>query len=464
MYDSVKVIQSSLDSTGLPAMQDSIKHLNSVIDSLRNTDLFPIMPAVYTSADGILSVFQRLGVAVFIGALIGLEREHSRPQNKKTFAGLRTFTLISILGFTSAFIASVTSIWIYFVLFLGFSGLITSAYILGSKEGRRGGTSEISTFLVFILGSLVFWKYLLISSSIAVIITLFLSLKIPLHKFVGEINEEDIFAALKLAIITLIILPLLPDKTYDPLNVLNPRQIWYMVIFISGIGFAGYVMIKLIGKDKGNAISGLLGGLVSSTAVTFSFARKSKLNPDLSSSLSLGILLASALSFFRMFVIILVVNTVILKVLWVPLVILAVASFLVSYFLAEKIKKAEEQQLNIKNPFEISSALLFGLVFAVIIFLAKGAQVYLGSSGLFLISGLGGVVSPDAIIISIAKISGTGISISTAAAAIIIASLANDVFKGCLVLFLGSKVLIKNVLIGLSIIIFVSLICLFFII
>ncbi|MDP4115417.1 MAG: DUF4010 domain-containing protein [Bacteroidota bacterium] len=464
MNDSVKVLQSVLDSAKLPAMEDSIKHLNTIVDSLKNSYLFPVLPSVYTSTDGIISFFQRLGVAIFIGALIGLEREHSRPLNKKTFAGLRTFTLMSIFGFTSAFLSSITSIWIYFAIFLGFSALVTSAHILSSKEGRMGGTSEISTFLVFILGSLVFWKYLMLSSAIAVIITLFLSLKIQLHKFAGEINEEDIFAALKLAIITLIVLPLLPDKAYGPLNILNPRQIWYMVIFISGIGFIGYVLIKLIGKTRGNAISGLLGGLVSSTAVTFSFARKSKLNSDLSSSLSLGILLASALSFFRMFVIILVVNSLILKVMWLPLSILAATGFIVSFFIAEKIKRTEQQQLNIKNPFEITSALLFGLIFAIIIFLVKGAQVYFGSSGVFLISGLGGIISPDAIIISLAKLSGMGITAATAAAAVIIASITNDIFKCCLVLFLGSKVLIKNVLLGLGIIIFVSLICLFFII
>jgi uncharacterized membrane protein (DUF4010 family) len=208
-------------------MQESIQFLPEYLSSAKNNfgheDLFILV--------------QKLAIAILIGVLIGLEREHSRSKDEKTFAGVRTFPLISVLGFVAALISSITSFWSYVSIFIGFASLITTAHIFSAKNGRLGGTSEVSSLVVFILGSLVYWNFVILAAIIAVIVATFLTLKIQLHKFVGKISEEDLYATIKLAIITVITLPLLPNKNVDPLNILNPRMIWLMVIFIGGISF-----------------------------------------------------------------------------------------------------------------------------------------------------------------------------------------------------------------------------------
>ncbi|MFN3695364.1 MAG: MgtC/SapB family protein, partial [Ignavibacterium sp.] len=230
-------------------------------------NLLPKPEPLLESGD-MFTILKGLAVVIFIGMLIGLEREYARNKDEKIFAGIRTFPLIGLYGFTSALISSITENWVYAIFFIGFAGLSIAAYYSSAKDGKVGGTSEVSAFIVFILGSLVYWGYILLPVVIAIIITMFLSLKIQLHSFVGKVSAADIYATLKLAIITLIVLPILPDKTYGPFDVLNPRLIWYMVIFVSGISFIGYIFIKLLGKDKGIIVTSLLGGMVSSTALT----------------------------------------------------------------------------------------------------------------------------------------------------------------------------------------------------
>ncbi len=422
----------------LPGFQDTIKflpdYLVSTNSNLESEDLFVLV--------------QKLAIAVLIGAFIGLEREHSRPHDEKTFAGIRTFPLISILGFTAALIASITTIWVYAAVFIGFSSLVTSAHIFSAKKGRLGGTSEISTLLVFVLGSLVYWNFMILAAVITVIIALFLTLKIQLHRFVGKINEEDLYATLKLALITVIVLPLLPDKTYGPLNVLNPRLIWYMVIFISGISFVGYILIKFYGKDKGIAITGLMGGLVSSTAVTFSLSKKSKANANLSGEFGTGIILASSVMFPRVFIIILVLNNSLVPEVWLPLMIFSIVGGIISYFISKKFKHEKHEAIDLKNPFELRSALLFGVVFGVIIFVSKAAEVYMGAGGIYVASGLGGLTNIDAIVLSLAKLSKNGINIKTAGAALILALIANTIFKAIITITLGSKELKRYTLPG----------------
>jgi uncharacterized membrane protein (DUF4010 family) len=399
---------------------------------------------------------QKLAVAILIGAFVGLEREHSRPEDEKIFAGIRTFPLISILGFMSALISTITTPWIYFAMFLGFSALVVASHIFSAKEGKKGGTSEISAMIVFLLGSLVLWNFILLAAVIGVVVTLFLTLKFQLHSFVGKINEEDLYAALKLAIITVIVLPLLPDKTYDPLNVLNPRLIWYMVIFISGISFVGYILVKIYGQNKGALITGLLGGMVSSTAVAFSFSKKSKDQDELSLNFAAGIIIASTVMFPRIFFIVLVFSRSILGVLWIPLLVSTIAGFAVSYFFSNKLTKKQNQQVEFKNPFELKSALLFGLIFGIIIFASKAAEVYMGTGGIYAASALAGITSVDAIVLTLSGLASSGLSEKVAASAVIIAAVVNTIVKGTIAMFLGSDSLKKYVVIGLGIITAVS--------
>lgn len=428
------------------------------MDTLNVFQHLKISPETLLESGDLFTILQGLGAVIFIGLLIGLEREHSRSKDQKIFAGIRTFPLIGILGFLTALTSSLTSEWVYVAVMFGFSGLLITAYLTAARDGRLGGTSEVSALLVFILGTMVYYGYILLPAIIAIVITMFLSLKIQLHTFVGKISGEDIFATLKLAIISIIILPLLPDRTFGPLDVLNPRLIWYMVIFISGISFVGYFFIKLLGKDRGIILTGLLGGLVSSTAVAFSLSKKSVLQPLLSYNYAIGIVLASTMMFIRVFIIVLVLNSALVSNLWIPLLIFTIAGYIISRIMYKKESKNDLTDIEISNPFELKSAFLFGLLFAAVIFGAKAAQVYLGDQGIYAASALAGLTSVDAIVLSISKLSKDNLVFLVAEKAIIIALISNTIVKILITVLWGSAELKKAVIKGLGFVLVIPVI------
>jgi uncharacterized membrane protein (DUF4010 family) len=346
-------------------MQDTLKLLP---EYLINSD------TALTSAD-LFILLQKLAVAILIGLLIGLEREHARSKDDKIFAGIRTTPLIAVLGFVAGLTASITSYWVYFVILAGFASLVTVSHVFSAKSGKPGGTSEVALLIVFLLGTLVYFNFIVLAAVIAVIVALFLTLKFQLHQFVGKVSEEDLYATLKLAIITVIVLPLLPDKTYGPFDVLNPRLIWYMVILVSGISFVGYVLIKVYGEGKGISITGLFGGMVSSTAVAYSLSRKSKDNESLSPNFAVGVLLASTIMYPRVFIVVLILNSAILPQLWIPLLLFTATGLVVSLVMSKKFTNQKHEQIELSNPFRLKSAILFGIVFGIVIFAAKAGQV-----------------------------------------------------------------------------------------
>ncbi|WP_337872309.1 MgtC/SapB family protein [Ignavibacterium sp.] len=420
-------------------------------------NLLPKPEPLLESGD-MITILQGLAVVVFIGMLIGLEREYARNKEEKIFAGIRTFPLIGLYGFTSALMSSITENWVYAIFFIGFAGLSIAAYHSSSKDGKVGGTSEVSAFIVFILGSLVYWGYILLPVVIAIIITMFLSLKIQLHSFVGKVSAADIYATLKLAIITLIILPILPDKTYGPFDVLNPRLIWYMVIFVSGISFVGYIFIKMLGKDKGIIVTSLLGGMVSSTALTFSLAKKSKIEEPLSFNYGLGVVTASSMMFLRVLLIISILNVSLVLPLFIPLVIFSLVGVAASIFFYKRNMNLNEAEIELKNPFELKSAFVFGIIFGLTIFLSKAAQVYFGDQGLFAASALAGFSSVDAITISISRLFNQSITLAVAMKAIVFATISNTVIKMFISSFWGSVILRQVVWKGLGIILIAQII------
>lgn len=446
--------------------QDTLKIGTSIITEKNDLktiieNIIPRPEPIINSSDLFL-LFQSIAVVVFIGLLIGLEREYSRKKEEKIFAGIRTFPLIGLFGFTSALISYITVQWLYAVFFLGFAILSTAAYYSAAVRGRRGGTSELAGFLVFILGSMVFLGYMLLPVIIAIIITSFLSLKIQLHSFVGKVSAEDIYATLKLAIITLIILPVLPNKTFGPFDVLNPVHIWYMVIFVSGLSFLGYVLIKLYGNKKGIFFTSILGGMVSSTAYTFSISKKSVNEINLSYNYAVSIISASSMMFIRALIIIAVLNTAFAKTLTLPFLIFASIGFIIYLIFYKKSTQIDDNEIILSNPFELKSAFIFGIIFGLTIFLTKFAQVYLGNQGVYLASSLAGLSSIDAIIISLSNFFNKTISPIEAKRAIIFATLTNTVIKIFIAFFWGNKLLKQVVAKGLGILLIIQLIYLIF--
>lgn len=386
----------------------------------------------------------RFGIALFIGVLIGLEREYARLKEEvKAFAGVRTFPLIALLGCCAALITELTSAGAFAVLALLLGLLIAIAYAVDAREGRVGLTSEVAAMVVFVCGALCYWDYLDLAAALAVVTFGFLTLKPQLHRLAARISNEDLYATLKFAIISLIILPVLPNQTYGPppFDAFNPYKTWLMVVFISGISFLGYVLIKVVGGKRGIGLTGLLGGLVSSTAVTLSFSERSQDHPNLSRPLALAIVLAWTVMFGRVIVEVAVLNQALLRVLWLPMVAAMAAGLLFCglYYFGQRTD--ETSDIELANPFELGPAIKFGILYAVILIVAKAAQFYFAEAGLYAAAAVAGLADVDAITLSMAELAGSqgGIAIPVAARAIVLAVISNTVVKGAIALSVGSK-------------------------
>jgi uncharacterized membrane protein (DUF4010 family) len=388
----------------------------------------------------------RFGIALFIGVLIGLEREYARLKEEvKAFAGVRTFPLISLLGCSAALISELTAAWSFAVVAFLVGLLIAIAYAFDAREGRVGLTSEVAAMVVFVCGALCYWDYLDLAAALAVVTFGFLTLKPQLHRFAERISSEDLYATLKFAIISLIILPVLPNETYGPppFDAFNPYKTWLMVVFISGISFLGYVLIKVIGGSRGIGLTGLLGGLVSSTAVTLSFSERSQDHPDLARPFALAITLAWTVMFGRVIVEVAVLNQALLSALWMPMAAAMAAglAFCVFYYLAQRTDEAADMKLS--NPFELGPAIKFGILYAVILIVAKAAQFYFQEAGLYAAAAVAGLADVDAITLSMAELAGAegGVATSIAARAVVLAAISNTIVKGGIALSVGSKTL-----------------------
>jgi len=407
--------------------------------------------------------FYRFGVALVLGILVGLEREYS-GESGHHFGGIRTFAFISLLGCASAMIATEYVIWFLPLAFIALAAMVLASYVIISEEGDIGLTTEITSLLVFICGALVYWGYLELGAALAVIVTLFLSLKVKLHALAARISQEDILAALKFAIITVIILPILPNRTYGPLDVLNPYNIWLMVVFISGVNFIGYVLVKVLGSQHGIGLTGLLGGLVSSTAVALSFSQRSQEEPILGRDFALAITVASTTMFPRVLFEVYILNQALAYSLLAPLLAAAGVGLAACLYLWFSSRSHERGEVSVSNPFELGPAIQFGLLFAIILFVSKAAQVYVGETGVYLSSVLAGLTDVDAIALSMARLAGADVSYIVAARAVTLAALSNTLVKGGIAVSLGSASLRRYILPIFGAVLVVGIIVAFFVV
>jgi uncharacterized membrane protein (DUF4010 family) len=314
-------------------------------------------------------------------------------------------------------------------------------------------TTEIAAVLTVLAGALAYWGFALLAVAMAVIMAVLLSIKVEMHEFVQRLSREDIFATLKLAVISAIILPLLPNQNFgpEPFDIFNPFQIWLLVVFISGINFIGYVLVKLIGTDKGIGLTGLVGGLASSTAVTLSFTQRSKVEPLLSKAFALAITAAWTVMFVRVIVEVLAVNAALMRLLWLPLLAAMGVGLVYCLFLyLRKPSSDEEREVEFSNPFQLAPAIIFGLVFTLVLGISRASEVYLGDAGLYITSFFSGLATVDAITLSLAQLSRDPMLLepSLASRAIVVAAVANTFAKGMIVIVAGSALLRRTILPG----------------
>lgn len=375
-------------------------------------------------------LFQRCGVALALGLLLGIEREKEKSQ---AFAGIRTFPLIALMGCIAAMISDLFSAWAFPAALVVFGAIVLTAHIT-TAQVRSGITTEVASFLAFLFGGLVWWQMAPLAAALAVVTVLLLASKDPLEGLSRRINSQDIAAALQFGVITLIVLPILPNRTFGPLDVLNPYTIWLMVVLIAGINFVGYVLVTVLGARQGLGLAGLLGGIGSSTAVTLGFTRRSRNIPNLGPELAIGIVMASAIMFARVLAEAFTVNPVVGRALLVPLCGAGVSGgvcCLGIWLQREKTlrQSSEREPVKVTNPFELWPAILFGLLFGAVLFISKAAQQYFGTSGVYLSSLVTGLSDVDPITLSLSNLASGTISTTVAARGITIAAMANTAVK-----------------------------------
>ncbi len=383
----------------------------------------------------------RFGAALGLGVLLGLERERSKTE--PSFAGVRTFGLIALAGGIAAFLdARLAQPWLAIGVFATVSGLVIVSYAVTAKRGDLGITTEISALLSFLLGYLCVRGHVTAAAGLAVASGGVLALKQWLHRLAGRIETADVEATLKFAIVSVIILPLVPNQDFGPapLDVINPYKIWLMVVLISGLNFASYLLVKMVGAEHGIGLTGLLGGLVSSTAVTLGFAQRSRQEPGQVPALALGILVAWTVMFVRVVVLVAAVHPGLALQTGVAMTTFGVPSLAICWLLWRRQHSAGTATVSAgENPFELGEAIRFGLLFGVITFAARAAQVYLGDAGLYLAGAIAGLTDVDAIALSMAQLAlAEPTSSEPAFRAIVIAVAANTLFKAGMVGFLGA--------------------------
>lgn len=413
--------------------------------------------------------FTAFAIALFIGALIGIERElrleereehdarraaasGTTPHPGRGIGGLRTFILFAESGAIAAWLAQELGT---IVVFVGVGALVAAivvgGYVAESRQkGQLGLTTEIAAIVTYLLGGTVVFGHPELAVALAIATSAVLAFKAPLHGLVERLGRDDLYAGLKLLIATFIVLPVLPNRAIDPWGALNPWQMWWLVILIAGLSLVGYAASRWLGAGHGVPLTGLIGGLASSTAVTLSLARRSteRAASHLADALAAGILLAWATMFARIAVLVAVVQAPLLRSLALPLGVglLVTGAFAVWHYRRGRVGNGGEE-VPLSNPFSLTAAIRFALLFAAVLLAVRLVETYLPERGLYAVATLAGATDVDAITLALAQPS-RGLAPGTAVTAIMIAAVANTVVKCGLTAVLGAPALARHVAIA----------------
>ncbi len=415
---------------------------------------------VNPATDPLAEVLLHLFVGFGLGALIGLEREQS--ESGGTFAGSRTFPLFALYGaLVAAFFPTTLSLALGVLvvpLTVAYAGKIW-------YEQDIGLTTLVAALLTVILGAIAMQSDT--GAVIAIIVggavTVLLSVKDPIHEFADQIDETERLASVKFILVVLVVLPALPDRSLDVLYGLNPRFIWLMVVLVTGLGFVAYLLGQFLGPEQSIALTGIIGGFVSSTATTVSMAEKTAQNETLYHVCAFAVVTASIVMFPRALIEVAVVNPNLLSSATIPLGVMTVVGIVaagVLYWRTTSDETVEPGEL--KNPFRLRPALVFGVVFAVVLLISEYAHEWLGTSGVYATAFLSGLADVDAMTITLSTLAAEGtISTRVATTGIVIAAIANTMVKAALAWLLGSYRLGRLVSLVLSVVVVSGLVLLF---
>ncbi len=385
-----------------------------------------------------------LAVALLLGAIIGLERgwgaRHQTPGAR--VAGIRTFALVGLLGGLAAVLAEAITPWAFPVLLFSVVAMSLVGYSERLEHIRDFSiTSMVGMVLTFCFGAVAVAVDPVIATAAAVITAIILDNKEGIHGWVFRLKAHELDAALKLLLISVVVLPLLPNEKMGPGGVLNPREIWWMVVLIASISFVGYFAIRVAGTGRGILFTGLFAGLSSSTALTLHFARQSAANPQLSPQFATGILIACGTMFPRILVYCFVINRELLPSLVWP--VLTMTALL--YGPALLIWRRNAHLLEVsqppmsQNPLDLTSALLFGVLLTAILLLGVFLEDWLGDTGIYVLAATSGIADVDAITLSLTRMSVNGLALDVAVVGIVLASATNNLVKSGMAWAIGNR-------------------------
>jgi uncharacterized membrane protein (DUF4010 family) len=406
-----------------------------------------------------LGVVRDFATALLIGALIGTEREkHLTDTGRGGIGGLRTFILIAEVGAIAGYLARVTSApWIALVALAAVTAAVVAGYLRESvvAPGSVGLTTEVTAIAACLLGSLTTMGFQNLAIGLGVVTAAVLAYKQPLHGLVAKLGWDDVFAGLRLLLATFIVLPLLPNEALDPWGALNPSKIWLLVLLIASLSLVGYVATRWLGTDRGAALTGLTGGLVSSTAVTLSFAKRSRdeSGAGVSHALASGILIAWMVMCARIVVFAAVLNRDMLWAVAVPFGAMGAAAGLMAWLYYRRSRGAATHPADgqtavvLKNPFSLTEASKFAAFFVAVMLIVKVVEDRFSGHGLYLLAAVAGATEVDAITLSMLEYGRTA-GIDVAALAIVVAALANTAVKCGMAVFLGGPALKRPVLVA----------------
>ena len=391
-----------------------------------------------------LEFLQVFSLSLGIGLLMGLERE----RNPAARAGLRTFGLVALLGTVAALLGEKTgSPWLLAVGLLLVGVMTIAAYVTHPDPQDPGTTTVVAVLLCFVYGAMVWYGFRTYAVMLAIVTTMLLYFKAELRLFSQKLTRKDLISILQFGVLSLVILPILPNADMGPYDALNPAQIWWMVVLISGVSLAGYAALRIVGQHHGAPILGILGGLASSTATTLVFSRHAASGAHLLRLATVVILLANLVVLVRLAIYGAVLQPGLLPILLPPLAVGLVlgAGFIVAVWRGLQ-PRDDLPELELSNPAEIRTALSFGAVYGLVLIVSAALSDYAGSKGLYLVAVVSGLTDVDAITLSSLRLYGLEkLSANQAVTAILIATLSNLVFKLGIVATVGGALLTRRV-------------------
>ncbi len=391
-----------------------------------------------------LPLIYQVLLALGLGLLVGFQREWAA----KRVAGIRTYPLITALGTLSIAVSDAVGGWVVAVALLAVALFLAIGNVQEFRKGNRdtGITSEVSALVMFGVGCAIGLGQTLVAIIMTGAVGSLLHWKTPLHAFVRRVGEQDLNAIFRLVLVAMVILPVLPNKDYGPHGVINPFEIWLMVALIVGISLAAYIAYKLFGRRGGTLLTGILGGLISSTATTFSYARNARRAPGSEAIGAVVIVIASAIVLLRVLFEIGIVAPDFLRDAAPPLGILFGVISVLAAVLAVNALRAKPDALEVAPPAGLRSAVLFGVLYAGVLCAVSFGKHYFGTSGLYTIAAISGLTDMDAITLTTAQFVKAGeVTPADGWRMIVVGMLSNLVFKGAIVGMLGDRKLLARV-------------------